>query len=184
MVNENEIAVKEKEENERRWKTKDGFDIVNKRVNWNEHSKAPHPATIAELKIPKHIQAAETKARMKGFEYNPEDHGKPDFQSKIKLAANQYFSGDEFFKTVFISGDDMVKEEAEAKKKLKDDFEKKVVVENKHFYVNTLEKNKVSQLDRFINLREDNCKKIGLRHNKRRISEMVERQIYATKSVE
>jgi len=55
MVNENEIAVKEKEENERRWKSKEGFDIVNKRVNWNEHSKAPHPATISELKIPKHL---------------------------------------------------------------------------------------------------------------------------------
>jgi len=78
----------------------------------------------------------------------------------------------------------MVKEEAEQKKKLKDDFEKKVVVDNKHFYVNTLEKSNVSQLDRFINLREDDCKKIGLRHSKRRISEMVERQILATKSVE
>jgi len=55
MVNENEIAVKEKEENERRWKSKEGFDIVNKRVNWNEHPKAPHPATISELKIPKHL---------------------------------------------------------------------------------------------------------------------------------
>jgi len=67
---------------------------------------------------------------------------------------------------------------------LKDDFEKKVVVDNKHFYVNTLEKSHVSQLDRFINLREDKCKKIGLRHNKKRISEMVERQLYATKSVD
>jgi hypothetical protein len=55
MVNENEIAVKEKEENERRWKSKEGFDNVNKRLNWNEHSKAPHYATVAELKIPYHV---------------------------------------------------------------------------------------------------------------------------------
>lgn len=77
---------------------------------------------------------------MKGFDYKPEDHGKPDFQSKIKIAGNQYFSEKEFFKTVFISGDDMVKEEMEMRKKELDDFNKKVVVDNKHFYVNTMEK--------------------------------------------
>lgn len=41
LVNENEIAVKEKEENEARWKTKNGFDNVMKRQNWNEHPKRP-----------------------------------------------------------------------------------------------------------------------------------------------
>ena len=38
---------------------------------------------------------------------------------------------------MFISGDDMVKEMAELKQKEKDDFEKKVVVANQHFFVNT-----------------------------------------------
>ena len=56
--------------------------------------------------------------------------------SKVK-GSNQTFSDPSYFKTVFISGDDMVKEMAELKQKEIDDFEKKVVVENKHFFVNT-----------------------------------------------
>jgi hypothetical protein len=38
-----------------------------------------------------------------------------------------------------------------------------------------MEKKKVVQLDRFKNIREGEVNKIGLRHNKRRISAMVER---------
>ena len=49
---------------------------------------------------------------------------------------------------MFISGDDMVKEEAEMKQKLIDDFNKKVVVANVNFMVNTREKAKVAQLDK------------------------------------
>lgn len=76
---------------------------------------------------------------MKGFQYDPAAYGKPDFQSKIKVV-RETFSHPDYFKTVFISGDDMVKELAEMKQKEIDDFNKKVVVENQHFYVNTLEK--------------------------------------------
>ena len=47
------------------------------------------------------------------------------------------------FKTVFISGDDMVKEEQEMKQREIDNFNKKVVVDNQHFIVNTMEKQKV-----------------------------------------
>ena len=61
IVNENEIAVKEKEENERRWKTKAGFDNVMKRENWNEHPKRPDEFTMHKLKIPYHEQREETK---------------------------------------------------------------------------------------------------------------------------
>ena len=61
LVNENEIAVKEKEENERGWKTRSGFDNVMKRQNWNEHPKKPAQSTIDGLKIPHHLQAEETK---------------------------------------------------------------------------------------------------------------------------
>lgn len=61
LVNENEIAVKEKEENEARWKTKAGFDNVMKRQNWNEHPKRPDQSTIENLKIPYHLQVLETK---------------------------------------------------------------------------------------------------------------------------
>ena len=62
IVNENEIAVKEKEENESRWKTKTGFDNIMKRENWNLHPKRPDASTIADLKSPYYIQAQETKA--------------------------------------------------------------------------------------------------------------------------
>lgn len=58
-----------------------------------------------------------------------------------------------------------------------------MVVDSLNFNVNTVEKVKVAQMDRFKNIREDDVKKIGLRHNKKRIGEMVERQVFATKSV-
>lgn len=50
IVNENQIAVKEKEQNEARWKTKTGFDYLMKRANINEHPKKPHPTVIDDLK--------------------------------------------------------------------------------------------------------------------------------------
>jgi hypothetical protein len=55
IVNENEIAIKEKEENERNWKTKAGFDNVMKRENWNEHPKKPHESVVKDLKSPHHV---------------------------------------------------------------------------------------------------------------------------------
>lgn len=38
-------------------------------------------------------------------------------------------------------------------------------------------------MDRFKNIREDAPAKVGLRHNNKRLSQMVERQIFATKGV-
>ena len=78
----------------------------------------------------------------------------------------------------------MVKELADEKQRQIDEFNKKVVVDNQHFYVNTMEKQKVAQLDKYKNIREDAVNKVGIRHNKRRISAMVERQIYATRAIE
>ena len=69
----------------------------------------------------------------------------------------------------------MVKELQEQKQKEIDDFKKKVVVDKLTFNVNTVEKVKAAQLDRFKNIREDPVKKIGLRHKKSRIGEMVAR---------
>ena len=153
-----------------------------KRENWNEHPKRPDQSTIDNLKMPHYLQALETKKRMQGFAFVPGENGKPDFQSKVK-AQRPTFSQKEYFNTVFISGDDMMKELAEMKQKEIDDFNKKVVVANQHFQVNTMEKKKVVQLDRFKNIREGEVNKIGLRHNKRRISAMVERQIMTTQAV-
>jgi len=72
------------------------------------------------------------------------------------------FSDASYFKTVFISGDDMVKEMAEQRQREVDAFEKKVVVANKHFYVNTREKSS-HQMDKKNSLLEDNAVKVGLR---------------------
>ena len=69
----------------------------------------------------------------------------------------------------------MVKEMAAMKQKEIDDWRKKVVVADENFKVNTVEKVSVAQLDRFTNIREGDCKKVGLRPHKRRISAMVER---------
>lgn len=52
LVNENEINAKAKAENEARWKTKNGFENVVKRTNWNEHPKKPDQAAMDNLQIP------------------------------------------------------------------------------------------------------------------------------------
>ena len=85
-----------------------------KTQNWNEHPKKPDGPAIENLKIPYHEQVLETKMRMKGFQYVPSLYGKPDFLSKVK-AQRPTFSEGEYLKTVFISGDDMVKELAQQK---------------------------------------------------------------------
>jgi hypothetical protein len=50
-----------------------------------------------------------------------------------------------------------------------------VVVDNTHLRINTLEKRKVAQLDKYKNIREDEAKKIGLKNKKRNISRLIER---------
>jgi hypothetical protein len=55
LVNENEIAHKEKMDNEAKFKTKGGFDNVMKRLNWNEHPKKPAQSTIEGLRNPYHL---------------------------------------------------------------------------------------------------------------------------------
>lgn len=64
-----------------------------------------------------------------------ESQSKQDFFTNFRCP--QTFADPEFFKTVFISGDDMVKEMQEAKIKEQEDWKKKVVVDNLHFSVNT-----------------------------------------------
>ena len=183
VVNENQIAVKAKMENEARWKTENGFDRLGKKLNWNAHPKDPDPAKKDALRIPHHEQAAETKAALKGFAFAPGENGKPDFQSKIK-AARATFSEAGYFKTVFISGDDMVKEQLLDEQRARDAWNKKVVVKNTHFQVNTKEKKTASTAaDKYLGLREGEARKIGLRNKKRNISAMVERQILATRSI-
>lgn len=182
-INESQQRLKEREELKAKWKTKHGFDNVMKRQNWNEHPKRPPQSIVDDLKIPYHVQVQEAKDKLKQLQFNPGENGKPDFYSKVK-SQRPTFSDAEYFKTIFISGDDMIKELAEMKQKEIDDFNKKVVVASTTFKVNTVEKRQVAQLDRFRNIREDAVDKIGLRHSKKRVTQLVARQILAPRAVE
>lgn len=180
LVNENLINVKNKQDNESRWKTPAGFDVHGKKSNWNEHSKKPHQATLDDLKMSYIQQKLETKRQKQGALYRPQDDGKADFQSKVKNVKN--FSDPSYFKTVFISGDDMVKEMAEMKQKEIDDFENKVVVKNKHFYVNTRVQQS-HQMDKKNSLLQEQAVKIGLRLGQKRLRELTARQVIASKDL-
>ena len=56
----------------------------------------------------------------------------------------------------------MVKEMIALKQKEKDDFEKKVVVQNQHFFVNT-KKSYSHQINKHGSIRQDPINKVGLR---------------------
>ena len=109
-------------------------------------------------------------------EYRPEEEGKQDFQRKVKGVTT--FSDAKFFKTVFVSGDDMVAEENAIKQKELEDWNAKVIVANKHFAVNT-KPMASAQVDKFKGLREDGVKKIGLRLGPKKVHQLQERQIMA-----
>ena len=64
LVNEHEARVKAKVDSEARWLTKNGFDNLNKRQNWNEHPKKPDPAKLEDLRYPAVKQANLTKAKL------------------------------------------------------------------------------------------------------------------------
>jgi hypothetical protein len=90
------------------------------------------------------------------------------------------FSDKAFFKTVFISGDDMVAEMEATKKKEAEDWKSKVVVKNTHFAVNTVIP--VSQqTDKFRDIRSGGIKKIGYRLSPQRVKQLNERQIVVAK---
>lgn len=92
----------------------------------------------------------------------------------------QTFSDAKFFNTVFIGGDDMVAEELADKKREVEEWKKKVVVENEHFFVNT-KPNETHQKDKYHSMRQDPIVKIGLRLGAEKMKHLSERQIKATK---
>lgn len=53
-VNEYEVAHQEKMKNQAGWKTNSGFDILNKKDNYNLHPKKPPQSKADELTIPYH----------------------------------------------------------------------------------------------------------------------------------
>jgi len=76
----------------------------------------------------------------------------------------------------------MVKEMAEMKQKEIKDFENKVVVKNKHFYVNTRVQQS-HQMDKKNSLLQEQAVKIGLRLGQKRLRELTARQVIATKEL-
>ena len=104
--------------------------------------------------------------------YRPEDDGKVDFCSKVKGV--ETFSHKDFFQTVFISGDDMVAEMQAMKKKEIEDWQKKVVVANTNFAVNTTMPTS-QQTEKFKGIREGSIKKIGIRLSPKRVKQLIDR---------
>lgn len=76
----------------------------------------------------------------------------------------------------------MVKEMQELKQREIDAWEKKVVVDNKHFNVNTREQQS-HQLTKNRTVLEEKAQKIGLRLGQRRLKELTARHILATKEM-
>lgn len=74
----------------------------------------------------------------------------------------------------------MVAEEMAIKQREIDEWNKKIVVGNKHFFVNT-KPNESHQLDKYQSLREDKVNKIGLRLGKQKLQQLTDRQIKAAK---
>ena len=95
-------------ENQAAWKTKGGFDNLNKRQNFNEHPKKPPMSKAEELMIPYHIQMNESLSKLQKKIYRPEEEGKPDFVKRVP--GIETFSKKDFFKTVFAGGDDVENE--------------------------------------------------------------------------
>ena len=173
-VNEYEIAQNAKLDNEKGWKTKNGFDILNKKEFYNEHPKRPPQSIIDDLTtMPYHIQKMEAKQKLTDPGHIYIDQAdRPEFIPKVKGV--QTFSDPKFFKTVFVSGDDMVAEENAIRQKEIDDWNKKVVVANKHFFVNT-KPSESQQVEKYRNLREGNVQKIGFRLGAQKLGHLTER---------
>ena len=159
MVNEAQVHMKEKAESESRWLTKNGFDKMGKRTNWNEHPRKPDPAKLTELRYPYVKQSLETKASLAKKMYRPQDEGKPIF-AEVGNTGKKTFSEQSYFKTVFAAtGAEMERQMEQDRRREQEEWEKKVVVANKHFFVNT----KTRQQDKMRGILQDQPVKVGLR---------------------
>jgi predicted secreted protein len=159
----------EKQKNMARWKSKNGFDVLNKRENWNEHPKSPPQSKKDEFLTPYHVQKAEEKAKLKSHTYDPREHNGLDFHSHVKSPTT--FSEKEFFNSVFVSGGDAEKEAEDYRKNEQNLFSKKVVVDSLQFKVNTIVK-KHDLVDKYKLILEDPPKKNGLSLSKKQLRNM------------
>lgn len=102
-----------------------------KKQDYNVHDKKPPQSVIDDFQIPYVDQLKDKMEALKSRAPFKPDEYKPDFQKNFRVPPN--FSERDFFNTVFISGDDMVKEQLELKHKGQDEWKSKVVVKNTHF---------------------------------------------------
>lgn len=191
IVNEHEIKSKEKLANTSRWLTKDGFENVLRRtVPYNEHGKKPPQCKLDELQFPYLEEQKLKKAgESKKVPLEATKHGS-DFNLNIKAERNcegqELFSKPDFFKTVHLGGDDVIKEREEAKKKEHEEWKKKVVVKSAVFKVNTYNQtiNKPAQVDKHQGILKGKPMRAGLRLNNSQLKNAGKRAIHATKFVD
>lgn len=114
---------------------------------------------MESLKEPYHLQKKEMKIKMKSFAYVPSEHGGKDFLAKVQGVES--FSDQQYFKTVFASGGDLLSEEADLRRAEVEKFNKALVVDSKEFKVNTMVKTSHT-MDKYRNILEDPAKKNGI----------------------
>jgi hypothetical protein len=178
IVNENEIEQNEKALNQSKWRTKEGFQNVTKKPKeeYNMHPKKPPQDMLDDLKEPFYIQKELKDKTIKSLQRDLRtDHNKDEFNLNIKPVTT--FSKKEYFNTVFLGGDDVIKEMEEAQKQDLDKWRSKLVVDNPHFKVNTRPVKKTEQLDKTRGILEDKPKKIGIRGPRNRLRTMAAKNI-------
>lgn len=178
IVNENEIIQKEKELNMSKWRTKEGFHNVTKKPKeeYTLHPKKPPQDVLDDLQEPYHLQKTRKDEALKALQREERvDPNKSEFNLNIKPVYT--FSEKEYFNTVFLGGDDVIKEMEEAKKAEYDQWKSKLVVDNPHFKVNTRPVRKMQQMDKRRGVLEDPPKKLGIRGHSNRLKAMAAKNI-------
>ena len=136
-----------------------------------------------DLQNPYHDQLkAKNQALKSQIETFKAEEGTSDFNRNIRPTAT--FSSADYFKTVHLGGDDVIKQEEEDRKRELEQWKQKVVVDKEHFYVNTRVVEKIHQFDKYKGLLEDLPKKVGFRLGNSRVKEIAKRSIGITKHVE
>lgn len=178
IVNENHIEQNEKILNQSKWTTKGGFHNVTKKPmeEYNVHPKKPSQDMLDDLKDPFYIQKQKKEQAIKSLQRDLRtDASKPEFNLNIKPVTT--FSKKDYFNTVFLGGDDVIKEMEEAQKKELDQWRSKLVVDNPHFKVNTRPVKKMQQMDKTRGILEDQPKKIGIRGPRNKLRTMAAKNI-------
>ena len=178
IINENEIAIKEKMLNQSKWKTPDGFHNVVKKPKeeYNAHPKKPPQSVLDDLKDPFYLQKQKKNEALKALQREEKTDPNND-QFNLNIKPVYTFSNKEYFNTVFLGGDDVIKEMEEAKKAEHEVWKSKLIVENSHFKVNTRPERKMQQYDKIRGLLEDPPNKIGIRGPVSRLKAMAAKNI-------